>query len=171
VTALIFQSSLSTSYRDALERLVFFNGGQRDAETAIADVVDLYGSPVIVAGGAGLRVVVSSRDDVQCVFALAPGGRGYVLAGMVLFLRTSVQQVEILHIAVADRYRRARRSRSGIVIALVQTVRECAQRLRGVERLTILYLPRRTFRIAGRHHTSLVESRASERGHTPIACH
>ena len=150
MTDLIFQSSLSRSYHDALARLVFFNGGQRAAETAIAEVVDRYGTPSIVAGDTGLRVAVGRRDDVQCVFALAPGRREPVLAGMVLFLRTSIQVIEILHIAVADHCRRTRRSGSEVVIALVRTVRDSAQRLRGVERLTLLYLQGRTFQIVVR---------------------
>ncbi len=149
---LIFRSSLPASYHEALARLVFFNREQRAAEAAIVRVVDRYGAPVIVPGPAGLHVVVSSREDVQCVFALAPGAarREAALAGMVLFLRTSVPEIEVLHIAVADHCRRTRRGASEVVIALVQTVRASAQRLRGVERLTMAYLHGRTFHIAVR---------------------
>ena len=157
---LIFRSSLPAPYHDAMTRLVFFNRGQRAAETAIVQVVDRYGTPVIVAGAAGLRVVVSSREDVQCVFALTPGaaGREPALAGMVLFLRTSIAEIEVLHIAVADHCRRSRRAASDIVIALVQAVRASAQRLRGVERLTMAYLNGRAFQITVGSDAQLVRN-------------
>jgi len=148
----VFRSRLSPSHHRALEELVFFNPRQRDSETAITEAVDLYGAPAIVSDDAGLSVVVGRRDDVQCLFALAPvdeDAEGELeLAGMVMYLRVSSAEVVVLHLGVAEAFCRSRRSGLEVVSALVRTVRATARRLRGVERLTMLYLQGRQFRIA-----------------------
>ena len=50
------------------------------------------------------------------------------------------QEVVVLHIGVAEAFCHSRRSGLEVVSALVRTVRAAARRLRGVERLTMLYL-------------------------------
>jgi hypothetical protein len=144
VIDLAFQSTLPADHREALERLMFFNHRQRQAETAITRAVELFGIPTIVPEGSGVRVAVDACPDVQCLFAIERGRRSDALAGMVIYLRTSVEEVLVLHIAVADRY-----GRKGleVVAALVRTVRAAAERLRGVERLTMLDLHGRELRI------------------------
>ena len=141
---LAFQSTLASDDREALERLMFFNHRQRQAETAITRAVERFGSPTIVADAGRLRVAVGAGAEVQCLFAIEHGRRSDALAGMVVYLRTSVDEILILHIAVADRY-----GRKGleVVSALVRTVRAAAERLRGVERLTMLDLQGRELRI------------------------
>ena len=144
----VFRSSLSAAYHQALEELVFFNPRQRAAEAGITQAVDLYGTPAIEDDGTGLRVVVGKRSDAQCLFALAEGAGEPELAGMVMYLRVSRQEVVVLHIGVAEQFCRSRRAGLEVVTALVRTVRAAARRLRGVEQLTMLYLPGRQFRIA-----------------------
>ena len=141
---LAFQSTLTADYREALERLMFFNRRQREAETAVTRAVDMFGSPTIVSEPYGVRVAVGACPDVQCLFAIERGRRSDALAGMVIYLRTSFEEVLVLHIAVADRY-----GRKGleVVAALVRTVRAAAGRMRGVERVTLLDLQGRELRI------------------------
>ncbi len=144
---LVFQSRLSRFEREALERLMFFNQRQRQAESAITRAIDLFGSPRIVSDAAGLHVAVGSGVEVQCLFAIERGQRSDALAGMVIFLRTTVDEVLVLHIAVADRY--GRRG-LGVVAALVRAVRASAERLRGVRRVTMIDLEGRELRITVR---------------------
>jgi hypothetical protein len=148
VVEFVFRSSLPAAYHQALEDLVFFNPRQRIAEAGITQAVDLYGTPAIENDGRGLRVVVGSRTDVQSLFALAPGDGEPELAGMVMYLRVSREEVVVVHIGVAEQFCRSRRAGLEVVSALVRTVRAAARRLRGVERLTMLYLQGRQFRIA-----------------------
>jgi len=148
VTQFVFRSSLDASYSDAVERLVFFNHRQREAESAIAYAVNMHGTPAMVSDARGVRVVVNGRDDAQCLFALAPRDGRLDLAGMVIYVRISREEIVLLHIATAHRYSRTRRSALEVVMALVRAVRDVAHRLRGVERLSILYLRGRQFRIA-----------------------
>ena len=89
---------------------------------------------------------------MQCLFALAPADDDAAaeleLAGIVMYLRVSSKEIVVLHIGVAEAFCRSRRSGLEVVSALVRTVRAAARRLRGVERLTMLYLQGRQFRIA-----------------------
>ena len=97
----VFRSRLSAAFHRELEELVFFNPRQRDAEAAITEAVDLYGPPAIVGDETGLRVVVGTRDDVQCLFALAPARHPTAgeleLAGMVMYLRISSEDRRAAH--------------------------------------------------------------------------
>ena len=188
----VFRSRLSPAYHRELEELVFFNPRQRDAEAAITEAVDLYGPPAIVGDETGLRVVVGTRDDVQCLFALAPVSHPVShpsaaaalgtpvsqptageleLAGIVMYLRISSKEIVVLHIGVTEAYCRSRRSGLEVVSALVRTVRAAARRLRGVERLTMLYLQGRQFRIAigaGAQRPATVMEREALRQATPV---
>jgi hypothetical protein len=141
------QSSLPTSYHAALEKLVFFNARQAVAHDAISRAIDAYGAPSIVATPEGLRVTVARCDDVQCLFALKMDGRMPQLAGMVMYLRTSPEEVTMLHVGVADCCSRGRRAGLEVVTVLVRAVRAAAHRLRGVRRLSMFYLPQREFSV------------------------
>jgi hypothetical protein len=119
---------------------VYFNRRQREAERGIAQVVEAYGAPIIVSDAAGVHVVVGRRQDAQCLFALASTAAGMVLAGMIVFLRTSIDDMVVLHVAVADGFGRNRGTSLQVVMALVGSVRQVTQRLRGIKRLRMLYL-------------------------------
>jgi hypothetical protein len=144
----VFKSSLTPSYRSALEELVFFNPLQARTESAIVPVLDSYGLPTMVSDTAGLRLSMTGRDDVQCLFALIPWSTKPDLAGMAIYIRPAVEEIVVLHIGVARRYGRDLRSSLPVVIGLFRAIRGVARRLRGVRRLRILYLKDRQFQIA-----------------------
>jgi hypothetical protein len=141
MTAFAIRSSLDASFRGSLERLMYFNPRQHEAESGIEDVIEAYGTPMIVSDAAGLHVVVGRRQDAQCLFALAPTTAGLTLAGMIVFLRVSIEEMLVLHVAVAEGFGRNRRLSLEVVMALVRSVREAAHRLRGTKHLRMLYLP------------------------------
>jgi hypothetical protein len=140
VAQFVFRSRLDFSYRPSLERALFFNPGQRESERGIAEGVEIYGAPMIVSDTAGMHVVVSSRHDAQCLFALVPRANRLILAGVIIFLRTSRDDMTVLHVAVADQFVRNRESSLGVAMALVGAVREITHRIRGIKRLRLLYL-------------------------------
>lgn len=146
---LVFTSSLQSSSRDALERLVFFNPNQFHMEGSITRALDLYGSPEIVSRDDGLAVTVSGCSDVQCLFALdrSPGSGTPLLAGMLVYLRTSIEEMLVVHVAVGDPYSRTRRTGLGVVIRLIRALRASARRLRGVQFIRFLYNDDRQYQI------------------------
>jgi hypothetical protein len=139
---LVFQSCLPPADQEALERLVFFNPNQLHSQADVLRALDLYGTPAIVPGPAGLHVTLSRCPDVQCLFATS----GRDLLGMLIYQRTSLEDILVVHIAVADAYSRSRAGLS-VVIRLLRTVRAAARRLRGVQRLRVLYRDGRQFGI------------------------
>ena len=145
MTSFEIRSSLEASYRGSLEHLMYFNPRQHEAESGIEQVIDVYGAPMIVCDDAGLHVAVARRQDAQCLFALAETTAGLTLAGMIVFLRVSIEEMLVLHVAVADTFGRSRRLSLEVVMALVRSVRHVTLRLRGTRHLRLLYLP------GGRH--------------------
>ena len=142
-----FLSLLPLSYQDDLEGLVFFNAQQSCAREAIEEALELYGNPQIVSDASGLRVALTERNDAQCLFGMAPSRGRLVLAGMLVYLRTSDEELLVVHVAVADRYERSKNAALRVAMALVESVRAAARTLRGVERVTVLYLQGRRFRV------------------------
>lgn len=138
---LVLQSYLPARYHGALEKLLFFNPRQAVARDAIARAIDAYGAPSIVVTPEGLRAVVARRDDVQCLFALKATPGGLELAGIVMYLRTSAEEVTVLHVGVAEGSSRGRRAGLEVVMTLMRAVRAAAHRLRGVRRVSMFYLP------------------------------
>lgn len=143
----VFRSCLHPSEQDALERLVFFNPNQLHSQADVLRALDLYGTPAIVAGPEGLHVTLSRCPDVQCLFGLIErAGCPADLAGMLIYRRTGIEDVLVVHIAVAERYGRSRDGLS-VVIRLLRAVRAAARRLKGVQRLRVLYRDGRQFGI------------------------
>ena len=156
-------SSLPASYYNELERLVFFNPCQAHAKGAIVKALELYGSPTIVADSKGIHLVVRGNAHVQSLFGIVHGRRRLTIAGMVMYVRASREELVVVHIAIAARYSRRKRTSRAVVIPLVRAVRAAAKRLRGVERMTLLYREGRFFRIPIKASTSANASTAEAR--------
>src|SRR5690606_14683891 len=85
----------------------------------------------------------------QCLFALEPqpGAGDPVLAGMLVFVRSSVEELLVLHIAVSETHGRTRRSGMAVARRLIRELRASARRLRGVRWVRLLYTGDRQFQI------------------------
>jgi hypothetical protein len=134
-----FFGSLPVEDYDAVERLVFFNACQTRAREAIVRALELFGSPQIVRDEHSVRVALEKRDDAQCLFAVATAGSRRILLGMVVFIRVDQKELLVVHLAVADRYQRRPRAMLALTVSLVEAVRAAGRRLKGVERVRVLY--------------------------------
>ena len=133
---MLFTSSLEASYRDALEELLFFNPGQANALGSIMDAVEIYGTPEVYLEDELLRVRVEKLVEVQSIFALD----GERLAGMLLYARSDLQSLVVPHIAVAGDYSaQGTQADSLLVMRLLDTLRVSARRIKGIERISLLY--------------------------------
>jgi hypothetical protein len=65
-----FKSYVSVAQRSALERLIFFNSCQDRVSDCIADAIEKFGAPEIVADRDRLRIHMKGMPDVQSLFAL-----------------------------------------------------------------------------------------------------
>ncbi len=134
-------SILPPEYGEQLERLLFFNPGQKAVQTAIVDSIETFGVPSVDAAGGRLRVKVEKLEEVQTVFAL-DGDR---LIGVLVFTRVPPQRLTVIHIAVDQDY-----SSSGpfaenmLVLRMLKLLRESARRIKGVESVRVLLGGHRT---------------------------
>lgn len=138
IMKLVLSSNLPLSHREALEQLLFFNPRQTAWRNAIAMALERYGMPEIVSDSACIKIAIGGNQDVQCLFALSGTPHQSALAGIVIFLRTSREELVVVHIAVSRRLGRKGRA-PAVVRRLLGEVRAAAKRLKGVNRVKLLY--------------------------------
>ena len=69
-TTIEFKSHVPVAQRTALEALVFFNSCQERVSACIADAIERFGAPEIVADRDRLRIHMKDMPDVQSLFAI-----------------------------------------------------------------------------------------------------
>jgi hypothetical protein len=132
-------STLAARYRHDLEELMFFNPLQQNAHGAVLDAIDRFGIPEIGDVRGELRIMVG-HQDVQALFALAEADGKLELAGVVLYLRTDPANVTVLHVAVKQRFSAVGADADAMLaLRLINAVCDSVRRLKGTERVTILY--------------------------------
>ncbi len=136
---LVFSSKISKKSHLALEELLFFNSGQYRVREGILDSLNQFGHPRIEETPEGLTVRVGNHD-AQTLFAHDRDRRDEDLVGVVVFLRTSPDEVAIMHVAVHPDYTLQGNDRTlGLGIALIEKVKEIASRIVGVKKITFFY--------------------------------
>ena len=138
-----FKSHVPRAQRAALERLVFFNTCQERYATCIAEAVEKFGSPEIVANGDRLRVRISELTDVQSLFAVeADTGRP---VGVALYIRADLEHITVVHLGIAAEYASGgTRAADQLLLRLLREVRRSTRQVKGVRRLELFYLKERT---------------------------
>jgi hypothetical protein len=137
---LVVTSTLDSSYREAVEDLVYFNPQQTRFRSHIVRSLERYGTPEVCTGNEFLRIRTDHYPDAQTLYALDEEGASPALAGVVVFVRESEESIAIVQVAVHEDYA----STGGyademLVMRLVTAVREAAARIRGVQRVSLAY--------------------------------
>jgi hypothetical protein len=134
----VFSSKALRRSRPALEELLFFNPRQGLVRDGIVHSLQQFGHPRLEEAGDGLVVRVGSHE-VQTLFAY-DHDRGADPVGVVVFLRTSPEEIAIMHVAVHPDYAlQGQRAGFGLGIALVEKVKEISRRIVGVRRIAFFY--------------------------------
>ena len=135
--SVVFTSTLDLGYRDALERLFFYNGNQNTASDAILLAIERFGSPRIEVIGSRLWVSLDSGLEAQSLFVLDPSQAGEPLVGIVVYTRDNDTLV-ILFLAVREDFSsRGTRARELLFFRIVDEVRSVARRIRGISSITM----------------------------------
>jgi hypothetical protein len=133
-------SILPLSYRDELERIVFFNREQGLVKACVLDSVHRYGIPVIVEENGCLRFRVDAFGRLQSIYAFDDASEPSQLAGVAMFVRDAPDSMVVLHLAVHEQYTsRGKWSEALAVVRLVDAIRSASERTHGIETLRILY--------------------------------
>lgn len=137
-----FQSHVPRAQRTALEALVFFNSCQERYAACIAEAVERFGAPEIVADGDRLRLRVADMNDVQCLFAVErTTGRPI---GVAVYLRADLEHITVVHLGIAGEYASGgARSTEQLLLRLLREVRRSTRRMKGVRRLELFYIKER----------------------------
>jgi len=133
-----FTSKVAVEHREALERLLFFNGCQHRVAGGIVDVIDRYGPPEIHEDGQWLRVKTAGLPDVQSLFAVQTStGRPL---GVAVYMRADLEHVTVLHIGLAEEYcAGGEHGGLNLLLRLMKEIRRSSRRVKGVRRLNVLY--------------------------------
>jgi hypothetical protein len=133
-------SLLLRSYRDELERIVFFNPEQGLVTGTLVDLVRRYGVPAIVEDGEHLRFRASAFGVLQTLYAMDSGEQPERLVGVAMFTRAGRSNMLVLHLAVHEDYTsRGKWGGKAVVAQLFAAIRDLSLRTRGVRSLRILY--------------------------------
>jgi len=136
---LTFSSKAAKQWRPALEDLLFFNPRQFRVREGIINSLQHFGHPRLEETTDGLTVKVG-EVEAQTLFAYKQSGRESAPIGLVVFLRTSPEEIAILHIAVQSAYSlHGNREHLGLGVLLMEKVKEIATRIVGVKRIIFFY--------------------------------
>ena len=133
-----FKSHVPAKQRSALEALLFFNSCQGRVSDCIADAVERFGAPEIVASGDRLRIHMKNMNDVQSLFAIeARTGRP---VGVAVYTRQDIEHVTVMHVGIAAEYASGGpRANAQLLLRLLREVRRSTRRMKGVRRLELYY--------------------------------
>jgi hypothetical protein len=133
-------SVLPVSFRDELERIVFFNPEQSLIAVPLIASIQRYGMPAIVEEEEKLRFSVSGVGRVQSLYALDETEPPARLVGAVMYTREEPSDLLVLHLAVHQDYTlRGRWGSANVLANLVAALRHIALHTRGVLSLHFLY--------------------------------
>lgn len=134
-----FASTLSYRHENALEALMFFNPQQKKFRNAVSQLVESYGNPKIIKDGDRLRLQIGSSSIAQTLFCFDRPTDGELI-GVVVYIRESIEQLAIIHLAVREDYLMSGcYGDRALALRLIQKVQEIGARLKGIEFITILY--------------------------------
>lgn len=136
---IVFSSRVPKEYHTELEDLLFFNPRQHLVRQGIINSLAQFGHPRVEETPSGLCVRVGDHE-AQTLFAFDRAAEGKAPVGVVVFLRTSPEEIAIMHVAVDDDYAlQGSEAGVGLGVALVEKVKEIAARIVGIKRIVFFY--------------------------------
>jgi hypothetical protein len=134
-----FSSKVSKASRQALEELMFFNPDQFRVRDGIVSALHKFGHPRIEETADGISIRVADLE-AQTLFAFDHVRYGSDPVGVVAFIRTSPEELAIMHIAVhADYTMQGSRAGLSLAFVLIEKIREIAQRIAGIKQIIFFY--------------------------------
>jgi len=118
---------------------MFFNPDQFRVRDGIVSALHKFGHPRIEETADGISIRVADLE-AQTLFAFDHVRYGNDPVGVVAFIRTSPEELAIMHIAVHEDYT-MQGSRAGLSLAfvLIEKIREIALRIAGIKQIIFFY--------------------------------
>lgn len=135
-----FTSVLAQTYRDRLERIVYFNEQQHKVRGPLLDAIHRYGSPKVIVSEGLLRFAVPAFAEVQSLYALDEIADPPTLAAAVIYTRESVETLVVLYLAIHEDYAAGGAHAEEMLGAqIIELLRANAARTKGIRWLRLLY--------------------------------
>lgn len=135
-----YTSVLEAGYRAELEALLFFNPEQHRFRDKILTVIEKHGLPIIDAEANRLYIRLKTGAEVQTIYALAESKPRPQLVGVVVYTRSNLSTISVLHIAVREDYSSQGRFHKQMMVPLfIGKLREIGRQIKGVAMLRLLY--------------------------------
>lgn len=136
----IFSSKLSRKYKDDLEELLFFNPQQSKIQSKLIEIIDRYGTPMVVIEGDFLRVVIEGLEHVQTLFAFGKEFGKPELIGAMIYVRLNPDALLVLHLGVDESFSSSGEYANQMVVAkFIFKLKEIAKKIKGIQTIEILY--------------------------------
>lgn len=138
-----FKSHVPVAQKPALEALLYFNACQERVSACIADAIEKFGAPEIVADRDRLRIHMKNQPDVQSLFAIdTDTGRP---VGVAVYARQDIEHVTVMHLGITSEFASGGpRAGEQLLLKLLREVRRSTRRVKGVRSLELYYVTGRT---------------------------
>ena len=135
---IVITSRLGEEFREDLEQILFFNPEQHKAIVDIEHCVKHYGVPEITNVNGYLRINLNSYSVAQTLYSIDRGENGDTLAGVIVFVRNTHEDISVLFVAIAKNYiLRGSITTARLVWDLVHQIIESAARISGVRNVKL----------------------------------
>lgn len=133
-----FSSTLPRKCRSDLNKLLYFNDGQSSVRAGIIKAISRFGQPLISLNEQGSLFVRVEKFHTQTIYAFS--GLTNELVGVVVFVRSSKNQLSIAHLAVVPRYaHNGVCGKSYLTFTLLSEVRRIGHMIKGIEHVVVIY--------------------------------
>jgi hypothetical protein len=111
---------------------------QDRVSACIADAIEKFGAPEIVASGERLRIHMKDMPDEQSLFAIdTRNGRP---VGVAVYAWQDAEHVTVMHLGIAAEFASGGlRAGEQLLLRLLREVRRSTRRVKGVRRLELYY--------------------------------
>jgi len=133
-----FVPSVPEYLRDDVEALFFFNPRQSLLIDKIRSTVHEHGTPEILNRDGHIWIGIPQKE-MQCLFALDRSTVGGGLVAVVLYLRTTLDCLSIVHLAVNEDY--VNTGGTAVGVRMIEQIRRIGRRINGVTRIELPYKP------------------------------
>ena len=134
----IFTSELNKCYCEEIEKLLFFNPGQKDYIANITHSINLFGQPQIKHSDDNIKIILDGLPDAQTLFAINEDNK--MLVGVMIYSRVDVENLVLLHIGVTEAYSSTGTHSNELLVPMfIHRLRSIAKMIKGVNAITLMY--------------------------------
>jgi len=138
---IFFSSTIDKQNFNEIERMFFFNLQQSRHLKKINEAVEKFGIPKIIISGKDLKFALTKLNDCQTIFARDSQSNDAAVLGLIIFFRSSFENIAILHIAIEeDCSLRGDYAKEQVTFRLIEKLKQDAAKIKGVKSITLPYI-------------------------------